>query len=303
MVQGLGTTAYESLAVAAIGDMFFLHQRGLRTSLLVLTTACLASFVAICAGHMFETLGARALFVVLLPLQLFGFVCAFLFVPEMQFRREPPSADSPRSTLSHGEEKAAVRHNERDNHGDTTTARVEESRPIPPRRTFIQDLRLTSGTYTTTPLPTLLTRILLHLLNPAIVWITLVAAVLISFFVGTAYVLAQIFTPPPYSLSVSQNGYFFTGALVGGILGIASGPVCDVVARVMAKRNRGIYEAEFRIPVMVIAVVLLGTGWFVFGWALDRPGLKGGVYLCSACYGLVCAGTSVAGTATGLYIL
>ena len=58
MVQGIGTTAYESLAVAAVGDMFFLHQRGVRTALLVLTLACLASFVAIIAGTGFQHLGA-----------------------------------------------------------------------------------------------------------------------------------------------------------------------------------------------------------------------------------------------------
>ena len=301
MIQGLGTTAYESLAVAAVGDMFFLHQRGLRTSLLVLTTACLASFVAICAGHMFETLGARTLFVVLLPLQLFGFLCAALFVPETQFRRaksEERAALPESQSMSGGEKPQESRSNEL----ITPSPTLEPPNPNP-KRSFVQDLRITSGVYNASSIPKLLVRIFVHLLNPAIIWITLVAAILISFFVGTAYTLAQIFTPPPYRLSVAQNGYFFTGALIGGILGVVSGPLCDLCARVLARRNGGIFEAEFRIPVNVLAVTLLGLGWFVFGWALEHPGMGGGVYLCSFCYGAVCFGTSVAGTSTGLYIL
>jgi MFS family permease len=174
MVQGLGTTAYESLAVAAVGDMFFLHQRGIRTSLLVLTTACLASFVAICAGHMFEVLGARNLFVVLLPLQLFGFICSFLFIPETQFRRNETRGAATEHDVRVVQEKA-----------ETSTQSVAQEptvstvNPDVTKRTFVQDLRLTSGVYNQDSVAKLLGRIFVHLLNPAIVWITLVAAILI----------------------------------------------------------------------------------------------------------------------------
>jgi hypothetical protein len=117
-----------------------------------------------------------------------------------------------------------------------------------------------------------------------------------------AYTLAQIFSPPPYGLSVAQNGYFFTGALIGGILGTVSGPLCDFAARFLARRNKGIYEAEFRIPICAIAVALFAVGWFTFSWALAHPA-KSHIYLCSFCYGCVACGTAVAGTSGGLYIL
>ncbi|KAJ4347956.1 uncharacterized protein N0V89_009328 [Didymosphaeria variabile] len=304
MIQGLGTTAYESLTVAAIGDMFFLHKRGIRTSLLVLTTACLASFVAICSGHIFEVLGARNLFVILLPLQLFGFICSFLFIPETQFRRN----ESRGGTVTE-HEGLAVEEKPEASTQSITQEPAATALPTVPKRTFIQDLRLTSGVYNHDSIFKLLGRIFFHLLNPAIVWITLVAAILISFFVGTAYTLAQIFTPPPYNLTVSQNGYFFTGALIGGILGVISGPLCDFSAKTLSRRNNGVYEAEFRIPVNILAVTMLSIGWFTFMWALEHPAMRGGVYLCSFCYGAVCFGTSVAGTdafrpyATEIFIL
>ena len=84
---------------------------------------------------------------------------------------------------------------------------------------------------------------------------------------------------------------------------MSAGPLCDFIARYLARRNKGVFEAEFRIPVNILAVTLLSIGWFTFSWALRHPLLPGGVYLCSFCYGAVCFGTSVAGTSTGLYIL
>ncbi|KAF2262884.1 MFS general substrate transporter [Lojkania enalia] len=294
LIQGLGTTAYESLSVAAIGDMFFLHERGLRTALLVLTLACLSSFVAICAGTTFEHLGARNLFVILLPIQVFGLLGTVFFLPECQFRR-PVTIVGTVSSLEEVREKEG-------NNKVIDESPATNSPNFPPKRSFIQDLRVFSGTYTSDKLFKLLAEIFVHLLNPAVVWIMLVSAVLVSFFVGTAYTLAQIFTPPPYNLTVSQNGFFFTGALIGGILGISAGPLCDFTARAFARRNRGIYEAEFRIPVCIFAVALFAVGWFTFSWALAHPE-KNRVYLCSFCYGAVSFGTSVASTSAGLYIL
>lgn len=126
-----------------------------------------------------------------------------------------------------------------------------------------------------------------------------------SFFIGIAYTVAQTWSPPPYSLTVAQNGYFFIGALIGGLLGIGAGPLCDYVARVLALRNKGIFEPEFRIPLCGLSVIVFSIGYFTFMWALQHPlyPLHNTVYLCSFCYGLITFGTSVAGTSAGLYVL
>lgn len=78
--------------------------------------------------------------------------------------------------------------------------------------------------------------------------------------------------------------------------------MCDFTARFLSRRNKGVYEAEFRIPVCIFAVIVFAVGWFTFGWALDHPS-HNKVYLCSFCYGAICFGTSVASTSGGLYIL
>ncbi|CAI6329017.1 unnamed protein product [Periconia digitata] len=314
MIQGIGTTAYESLSVAAIGDMFFLHERGLRTALLVLTLASMSSFIAVVAGTMFEHLGARNLFVVLLPIQVAALVGVVGGIPEMQFRRGKMD-DSRGLDVDEKNGKDGIGGEEvvPDSHesvgGTVTNSNAGATDPaVDQRRTFLQDLRVTSGTYSHDSVLKLLGSIFIHFLNPAVLWVQIVSAVLVSFFVGTAYTLAQIFTPKPYSLTVSQNGFFFTGALVGGILGVISGPLCDFIARRLARRNGGVFEAEFRIPICFVAVVVFAVGWFVFGWALDQGkvggiGASNTVLLCSACYGMICFATSVASTGAGLYVL
>jgi MFS family permease len=183
MVQGIGTTAYESLSVAAIGDVFFLHERGLRTALLVLTLACLSSFVSIIAGTMFEHLGARTLFVVLLPLQIFGLLGTFFFLPESQFRRDK---DGAREDSMEPQERIVTSSEAGEKEGRAETQETATS-PLPrspharvAKRTFLHDLHPFTGiTYTRTPVHQLLGEIFVHLLNPAVLWVQLVSAVLV----------------------------------------------------------------------------------------------------------------------------
>jgi MFS family permease len=203
LVQGIGTTAYESLSVAAIGDMFFLHERGLRTALLVLTLACCSSFVAIIAGTLFEEHGARNLFVVLLPLQMFNLVGAFLFLPETQFRRDIQTT----AQMSSAEEVQ-----ENDGHAVAPKAVLkDDSGNVPLKRTFVQDLRLTSGMYTQISMLKLLGRIFVNFLNPAVLWIQLVSAVLVVRlqipFYSTSFFMPNIYAvlPSRHNLHPSPN--------------------------------------------------------------------------------------------------
>jgi MFS family permease len=88
VIQGFGATAFESLSLATVGDIFYLHDRGWRTALIVLTLACMASLVSIISGVITENLGYRDLFTILLPFQVAGFLGTVFLLPESQFQRE-----------------------------------------------------------------------------------------------------------------------------------------------------------------------------------------------------------------------
>jgi len=313
MVQGLGMTAWESLSVAAVGDMFYLHERGWRTALLVAALTCSSSMVAVVSGVMSQNVGWQNLFVASLPIDFVCLAATVFLVPESQFRRSPAGrgAAGPLSGVGDdadntaGEKGVATSSNHENNGGHSSDGQpppVAATSYVVPRKTYTQSLAALSGSYTDKGVGHLLSEIFVHLINPAVAWILLVSGVNISFYVAAAYMTAQIWSPPPYSLNVAQNGYFYSGAFIGGILAVGIGPVCDWSARVLARLNRGVFEAEFRIPINVLSALCCGLGWFLWMWVMEQK-RRDGTYIAAFCYGLVGFGIAVPSTSAGLYIL
>ena len=87
IIQGVGVAPFEALVNASVGDLYFVHQRGIRMALSNLALFGSAFFTPIVVGKMTHTIGYVwtfyfvAIFAgVMLPL-------VFLFVPETTFRR------------------------------------------------------------------------------------------------------------------------------------------------------------------------------------------------------------------------
>lgn len=297
MIQGLGVTAWESLSLAAMGDMFFLHERGWRTAVIVCSLACMASMVSIISGVMFQNNGYRSLFIAQLPFDAVGLLATIFLMPETQFPRL-------RDPMGHDKANAHRSSDKEDLKEHTQSIEVVASRvPTVPQKSYAKRLAPWSGTtYTQKSILHLLAEIFVHLINPAVFWILMVSAVLVACFVVSAYILSQIFSVPPYNLNVAQNGYFWVGPFVGGVLAVGIGPICDWSARTMSRLNEGVFEAEFRIPVNILGAIFCGLGWFLFEWVVDHPMPKG-YYLGSFAHGCVCFGISVPSTSAGLYIL
>lgn len=315
MVQGLGVTAWESVSLAAVGDLFYLHERGLRTAAVVCSLACMASLVSIVSGVVFQRHGYRTLFAAALPFDVAGLLATVFLLPETQYARRASasafaSRAGPRGTSVQAQEVGSSEKGDQEEPGVqsvekvSSAERVQPARGSTPRKSYRETLAPWSGTtYTDKGVARLLAGIFVHLANPAVFWILMVSAVLICFFVASAYMLSQVFSAAPYGLDVAQNGYVYTGAFVGGVLAVGVGPLCDWTARALARRNRGgVFEAEFRIPVNALGAVFVGLGWFLFMWVVDHPAPRG-YLLGSFAHGCVCFGISVPSTSAGLYIL
>lgn len=301
-MQGLGVTAWESLAVAAVGDLFYLHERGLRTALLVVALAGTASIVAIIAGAMTEGVGWANLFVALLPIDVACLLLTIFLLPETQFvRTTSRTAVQSDDSVVAAEKPIVEGHIEM---LETTASAPSLGAPqTHTRKTFGQQLRpFPDRPFTEENVGRLLLAAVAHLGNPAVWWILLVSGVLVCFFVVTAYILSQIFSVPPYNLGVAANGFFYVGPFIGGIAAVSAGSMCDWTARALARRHGGVFEAEFRIPVNVLGMLCCGLGWFLFAWRVDHP-VANGYYFGSFCFGLTCFGVSVPATSAGLYIL
>ncbi len=61
ILQGVGLAAYEALAIATIGDLFFVHERGPRVAVAMFLLAAISNGVSIIAGVITANLGTFAL--------------------------------------------------------------------------------------------------------------------------------------------------------------------------------------------------------------------------------------------------
>lgn len=89
IVQGIATAAYESILVSAIGDIYFVHQRGLYISVVQFILGGVSNVAGVVCGPITDNLGWRYLFhLCVLFSGLQTILVFFFFVPETNYIRE-----------------------------------------------------------------------------------------------------------------------------------------------------------------------------------------------------------------------
>ena len=143
---------------------------------------------------------------------------------------------------------------------------VQERGPSPSKISFAQSLLPFNGRKTDESFLKLLFRPFPLFFHPAVLWACLTQGTLIGWTVMIGVVLAAIFLGPPLWFNEVKTGYMYAGPFIGAILGfVLSGLLSDWSTRFMIRRNKGIYEPEFRI-VLVFAQLIFGcAGLYGFG--------------------------------------
>jgi hypothetical protein len=104
------------------------------------------------------------------------------------------------------------------------------------------------------------------MLSPIVLYASIMWINCLSWSLAFAVTTSQIFSGPPYNFTVTQVGAInmsaFTGSLIGTFL---SQWLSDYLAQLLARRNNGIYEPEFRLIIMIPYVVLALCGLVAFG--------------------------------------
>lgn len=79
-----------------------------------------------------------------------------------------------------------------------------------------------------------------------------------------------IFVGPPYFFTVSQVGLISLSPFILTVIGeLISGPLNDWICVYLTKKNRGIYEPEFRLPLMGVSLILGVVGFYGFGATVE----------------------------------
>ena len=179
----------------------------------------------------------------------------FFFVPETAFRRESSlNTDiAPQASIS-----AVQSHSISDRDEKPTSPAAPSLNTIPPKTTFARTLLPFNGRITDESFFKLILRPLPLFFHPAILWGCLIQGAMIGFTVMIGVVLAVIFYGPPLWFTEVNTGYMYTGPFIGAILGfIVAGLLSDWSTRFMIRQNKGVYEPEFRILLVIPQLIFV----------------------------------------------
>ena len=174
---------------------------------------------------------------------------------------------------------------------------------VPRKATFVQTLLPFNGRKTDESFFKLVLRPLPLFLHPAVLWACLIQGALIGWTVMIGVVLAAIFLGPPLWFDEVQTGYMYTGPFVGAVLGfLFAGLLSDWSAKIMIRRNKGVFEPEFRIVLVAAQLVVGCAGLYGFGITADKVG-KYGWFWPDFFYALEVMGMVLGAVASALYIV
>ncbi|QKX53820.1 uncharacterized protein TRUGW13939_00900 [Talaromyces rugulosus] len=279
IIQGLGFASYESLTFTTIGDLFYVHERGFWINVIAFTLTGVSNMSSIITGPVTLNLGWHYLFHLLVAFSGFQAILLFFFTPETTYIRAPSFHQQPSLDAVESEKSSPT-----PEHIESATVSLHSP---PPAKTFWQEMAICTGVYSNESLLTLLLGPFLCLTNVAALWIVTTTGIVTSFYVAISYTVAQLFSVLPYSLSTAEVGYLSVGPFLGGIIGsVLVALTTDRVIVAMTKRNNGIYEPEFRLPLVAFGLSLT-AGLCSFG-SLSQA--TGNIYLIDFMWGLTIVG-------------
>ncbi|KAF2084862.1 putative cycloheximide resistance protein [Saccharata proteae CBS 121410] len=274
IIGGIGMAPYEVLVQATIGDIYFVHQRATRIAVWNIFLMCGIAGASFVSGYIIEDLGYRWTFGVCAILFGVSGVLIVFLVPETSYIR-PADGTTLTTRLTGDTDTEKHTPSERTNN-DLTSLPACPSRPstpfppptaTDPPQTYLSTLRPFSGRYSHAPLHRIMLRpFVMFALYPSVVWALLIYGTTLSYLVVFSVVNGQIFVSAPYNFSVATTGLTGLSPFILTIIAeTVSGPLNDYICLRLTQRNRGVYEPEFRLVLMLVVVVLGALGFFGFG--------------------------------------
>ncbi|PIL31058.1 MFS general substrate transporter [Ganoderma sinense ZZ0214-1] len=251
--QGFGVAASRSLVASTIEHLFFVHERGSRSSMWIICQLISQIIGILTNGYVIQLLSWRHGFWFANIACGLCFIGVLLFVPETTYRRQAWPKQEP------------ARRNSNDS--DETDKIGKKGPRAPPSRSFsaLSYLKIYNGTFSDESVWKLFLGLFSLILSP-VTWFSFVSSSIPSIlFLFVMSCSSTIFTVT-YGFTPGQIGLTNVGSIVGIVLAlITASPLSDWWIVWMARRNRGIYEPEFRLFFTFSLVVgaLSYTGWAI----------------------------------------
>ncbi|KAJ9641303.1 hypothetical protein H2204_002981 [Knufia peltigerae] len=274
----------EVMVQMTIVDIFFVHQRGRMNSFYVWMLNVGASLAPLAAGYVTVSEGWRWVWwwiAILLGILLLAFT---FFYEETRYDRA--TIDGVQNTDSRDQVDPSTKgldFQESDQKQpvllDTVQSRGANSiitdldTTGPRRKSYYQKLSL----WSTSPIP--FRYFLKHCYQPAqvltsipaVFYMALLQGAMTSASIISVTALSVYITLPPYSFNASQLGLMGLPGFIGILLGaLICGPLSDWTIIRLSKSNKGIYEPEMRLYLILASIPFLVSGVLITGIAMDK---------------------------------
>ncbi|KKA30557.1 hypothetical protein TD95_004518 [Thielaviopsis punctulata] len=266
-MQGACMAPLEALVPASISDIWFVHERGLRMAIFNLGFFGGVNLGAPIAGAVLQRTGPsyKTMFRAMGAAFVMQLVLTVFFMPESSFHRK----DMVTECGVGGKDKAGIQQEKQALATTTTTTGTTDSAFSESKSSYLSTLAPWSGFWDPVPFWKTLIRPARMLVSPAVAWGTLIFSTSISWLVLLTVTVSQIFSAPPYNFNVVAVGATNLAPFVAAMVATAiSGPLVDGTGAFMSRLNGGIFEPEFRLPI-VAANLITAIGFFSWGQSLS----------------------------------
>ncbi|KAL2871467.1 major facilitator superfamily domain-containing protein [Aspergillus lucknowensis] len=295
VVCGLCMGPFEALVPASIADVWFVHERGLRTAIFNLGVLGGINLATPIAGAVIQYGDYRICLNGMGGAFALALIMVFFWMPETAYKRTDALSIDTGHDLTALEGKTDTKHLEATG---TPTPTSGDEHAI----SYMRELLPYSGYINHVSFWNTLIRPFYLILSPAVLWAVILFTTCISWLVLISLTLSQIFSAPPYSFSVGAVGATNVASFVASVIGtLVSGHLVDGVATRLAKINKGIFEPEFRLPIMITYLLFTATGFFAWGQSLYN--LDPWPIPVIVCQGLINLGVQLGTTGVVTYVV
>ncbi|KAJ4256877.1 hypothetical protein NW762_008973 [Fusarium torreyae] len=272
-LSGLAASINETISEITIADLFFVHQRGTANALYIIAVM-LGQFVCpSIVGVQAEAQNWRWTYYtcgIVLSVLFLLFVFCFeetKFIPVT-------IGETRNDNSSQGATQQISADSSKDTKNDPTTQKQLHDSDLgsetqAPKLSYRERMRFI--TRTDEPLWRNYLVPLKMFLFPHVLFAAIQVASAVAFLILLTSTISMVFSASPYNFNTAGVGLMSLGPFVGNMLGsLYGGLLGDWAVVKLAKRNKGIFEPEMRLYIMLLPSLLVGAGLILFGISADK---------------------------------
>ncbi|KAL4802192.1 major facilitator superfamily domain-containing protein, partial [Aspergillus unguis] len=246
LVQGIAASPGEFLVSVTVSEIYTPQERGFRLGIYMLLLAGGKSLAPLIGAAVIQSLGWRWVLWVIAIASAACFIGMFLLARETFWSRDEDDITNP---------------------GQLYTANLRISPPL----RYSQALSLFNGRLHPSSWFKLAIKPLPMLKSIPLLYASSIYALSLGCLVILAETIAHLFqSVDGYGFNALQTGLLYISPLLGTIIGsVIGGKLSDLFAKRSAARNKGVYEPECRLVMMLPGILITVTGLAIYGWSIE----------------------------------